>query len=181
MLKTFSGDGAVSSALAGLEQRLAGRVPDDAAVPSPVRMAVRLMLTAAAITLVAGLFSVIALLADPQLLFNNGTRPTSSQLTSSIVSGLVSTVISVAIWIVMARMNRGGHWWARIVASALFALATLLVYAGTGSLQGGAVVMTLNIITFVFLVAEWLCGLAALALLWRGESSRYYRQRAADR
>jgi hypothetical protein len=176
MLKTFSGDGAVSSALAGLEQRLAGRVPDDAAVPSPVRMAVRLMLTAAAITLVAGLFSVFALLADPQLLFNNGTRPTSS-----IVSGLVSTVISVAIWIVMARMNRAGHWWARIVASALFALATLLVYAGIGSLQGGAVVMTLNIITFVFLVAEWLCGLAALALLWRGESSRYYRQRAADR
>jgi hypothetical protein len=181
MLKTFSGNGSGSSALAGVEKRLTGRVPDDAAVPGPVRRAVRLMLAGGAISLVAALFSVIAVLADPQLLFNNGTHPTSSQLTEAVVSALVTGLIYAAVWVVMARTNRAGRSWARLVASALFVISTLLLYSGIGSLQGGRVILTLNVISFALSVAEWICGLVAIALLWRGESSRYFRTGAADR
>ena len=59
MLKTSSGGRSGQSALAGLEKRLTGRVPDDSVVPRPVRKAVRFMLGGAAVTAVAGLFSLI--------------------------------------------------------------------------------------------------------------------------
>ena len=180
MLKHFPGDGSGSSALAGFEKTLTGRVPDDTAIPNPVRMAVRLMLAGGAITLVAALFSVIALLSDPRL-FNDGKQPTSAQLTQAVVYALVSSLIFVAVWVVMARANRAGRPWARIVASILFVIATINLYAGIASLQGGQVTLVLNIISFVLSVGEWLCGLIAIALLWRGESSLYYKQRAADR
>ncbi len=56
MLKTSSDGRSGQSALAGLEKRLTGRVPDDSAVPGPVRKAVRFMLAGGAVTAVVGHF-----------------------------------------------------------------------------------------------------------------------------
>ena len=36
-----------------------------------------------------------------------------------------------------------------------------------------------DIVSFVLVVAEWLCGLGAIALLWRAESSAYFKARSA--
>jgi len=182
MSKTSAAPAAVArqSALATFEKTLSGRNPDDSVVPSPVRKAVRWMLAGAGVTAVTGVFSVIVVISDSHAL-NNGTQPTSGQLTQLLVYYIISTVVFMAIWVLMARLNRSGQKWARIVASVLFAIATWDLYQGVNSLQAGQTVLVLNVISFVLAVAEWICGLGAIALLWRSESSVYFNERAAER
>jgi threonine/homoserine/homoserine lactone efflux protein len=177
MLKTSSGG---QSALASVEKRLAGREPDDADVPSPVRKAVRFMLGGALVTAVSSLFSIISVLAVPALL-NNGKQPAANQVTGFIVQTVVLTIVFCAFWIVLARMNRAGRSWARIVASALFALSTVSLYTAVNSLHAGDYIRVYNIVSFILAVLEWVCGLGAVALIWRAESSAYFKSRSAAR
>jgi hypothetical protein len=179
MLKT-STDGSTQSALGGLEKRLTGRVPDDADIPRPLLRAVRFMLAGAAVTLVTGVFYVIAVLTDPTR-FNNGKPMTSGETGRSVVYYVVTTLVYIALWIVMARMNRSGQRWARIVATVLFAIATFDLYAGVNSLQNGQTVDVVNVVSFVLSVAEWVCGLGAIATMWRSEATVYYKSRAVTR
>ena len=179
-MKTSSTGQPARAGLENLEKRLAGRDPGDPDVPAPVRKAVRFMLGGALVTVVAGVFTVIATLADPRLI-NNGNQPTAKQLTGDIVQVVLLTLVYAALWVLMARMNRSGHVWARIVASALFAISTYSLYAAVNSLHSGEYVAVVNIISFVLAVAEWICGLGAIALLWRGESSAYFRARSVRR
>ena len=181
MLKTSAGgqgDQGSQSALAGLEKRLAGREPHDSDVPTPVRQAVRFMLCGALVTVVAGVFTVVATLADPRLI-TSGNQPTSRQLAGDIVQIILLTLVYAGLWVLMARMNRSGRGWARIVASVLFAVSTYSLYATVKSLHSGEYLAVVNIISFVLAVAEWICGLGAIAMLWRGESSIYFRARSA--
>ena len=177
MLKTSS-DG--QSALASVEKRLAGREPDDSDVPSPVRKAVRFMLGGALVTALSSLFSVVAVLAVPTLL-NSGKQPSSGQITGYVVQTIVLTIVFSGVWILMARANRAGRTWARVVASALFALSTISLYTAVNSLHAGDYIRVVNIVSFVFAVLEWICGLGAIALVWRPESSTYYKSRSAAR
>ncbi len=177
MLKTFSGDGS-GSALTGFEKKIAGSVPDDAQVPAPILKSVRFMLAGAAVTAVIGVYSIIALLADPRL-FNNGVQPAGSQVVQAVVYDIVSTLVFMALWVLMARKNRSGTIWARIAATVLFVISTYNLYGGINSLHGGETIRVLNIVSFVLAVAEWICGLIAVALLWRRESSVYFRERSA--
>lgn len=180
MLKTSSGGQGGQSALAGLEKRLAGRDPDGSDVPTPVRKAARFMLGGALVTVVAGVFTLLATLADLGLI-DNGSQPTSSELTSDVVRIILLTLVYASLWVLMARMNRAGHVWARIVASALFAYWTYSIYVAVNSLHTGEYLAVVNIISFALAVAEWICGLGAIALLWRGESSIYFKTRSARR
>jgi hypothetical protein len=175
MLKTPAGDGSRSAALAGFEKKLTGRVPDDSEIPGPILRAVRFMLGGGAFTVLAALFSAVAVLADPKL-FNNGKQPASGQLTQAVLYYLVSGLIFAAVWVLMARMNRAGRSWARLVSSALFIISTFNLYEGINSLTGVQSALALNIISFILAAAEWICGLVAIALLWRGESTVYFRQ-----
>ena len=181
MLKTSSGGRSGQSALAGLETKLAGRDPDDSAVPGPVRKAVRFMLGGAAVTALAGLFSLITVISDPNLI-NNGNKPTSSALTGNIVEVIILTIVYCVLWVLMARMNRSGRVWARIVASVLFAVRRRIsLYSAVNSLHGGQTILVVNIVSFVLEVAEWVCGCGAIALLWRSESSLYFKARSGQR
>jgi hypothetical protein len=183
MLKISSGGQSLrsgQSALAVLEKRLVGRDPDDSAIPAPVRRAVKFMLGGAFITLLAGVFTVIATLADPRLI-NNGKQPTSSALTGDVVQVVLLTLVYSALWVLMARMNRSGAVWARIVASVLFAVSTYSLYSAINSLHSGEYLAVVNIISFVLAIAEWLCGLGAVAMLWRAESTVYFKARSARR
>lgn len=180
MLKTSPGGRSGQSVLAGLEKTIAGRDPDDSDIPAPVQKAVRFMLGGALATVVAGVFTIIATLADPRLI-NNGKQPTSSQLSGDVVQVVVLSLVYCALWVLMARMNRAGQVWARIVASVLFAISTYSLYAAVNSLHSGEYIAVVNIISFVLAVAEWACGLGAVALLWRGESGAYFKARSARR
>jgi hypothetical protein len=182
MLKTSSGGQNGESGLASLEKRLTGSEPDDSVVPAPVRKAARFMLAGAAVTVLMGLFQVIVLVADRNGLPNvNGKPPSSSQLAVGVVVVLLEYAIMTWIWVLMARLNRAGKTWARVVASVLFALWTLNIYSVINSLRAGQVITVAEIIYIVLVVGMWLAGLGATALLWRSESSAYFRASSAGR
>lgn len=180
MLKTSSGGG--QSALADLEKRLTGRVPDDAEVPGPVRKAARFMLAGAALTAVLGLFLIIATIADKNALTDSsGKKLSSGEFTSNVVGTIVTYVILIVIWVLMARLNRAGYNWARIVASVLAAISTYDTYALVNSLTAGVTITVAGIIYIVGQLALWVVGIIAIAMVWRSESSAYYKARSAAR
>jgi hypothetical protein len=178
MLKTSSGQ----TALGGLEKKLTGNVPDDSDVPGPVRRAVRLMLSGGALTALVGVFLVIATIADKNALTDSsGKKLTSGELTGSVVYTLVIYVLQVLVWVLMARMNRAGRGWARWVATALAVLSTIDAWSIVNGLRGGETVTVLEVIFIVVTLALWIIGAMAAILLWRSESSEYFRSRAAAR
>jgi hypothetical protein len=178
MLKTSSGQ----TALGGLEKKLTGNVPDDSDIPGPVRTAVRLMLGGGAVTALVGVFLVITTIADKNALTDaSGKKLTSGELTSGVVSYAILYLVLVAAWVLMARMNRGGRNWARIVASVLAILATINAYSTVNSLRGGETITVIDIVLIVGELALWALGVLAVAMLWRSESSAYFKARAAAR
>lgn len=179
MLKTSPGG---QSALADIEKRLTGRVPDDSDVPGPVRKAVRFMLAGGGLTVIVCLFFVFVAIADKNVLTDSsGKKITSSEFTSSIVGSIVTYLIVVAIWVLMARFNRSGRNWARIVASVLCAISTYSTFKFVDSLTGGVTFTVAGIISIVLQIALWVVGVIAIALIWRSESSAYFASRSAER
>jgi hypothetical protein len=169
-------------AVAGLEKRLTGRVPDDSDVPSPVRKAVRFMLGGGALTAVTGIFLLIATVADKNALTNSsGKKLSSAEFTSNLVGTVITYLILVVIWVLMARMNRSGYNWARILASVFCAISTYDAYSLVNSLKGGTTITVAGIVYIVLTLALWVVGVIAIALIWRSESSAYYRARSAAR
>jgi len=70
----------------------------------------------------------------------------------------------------MAMMNKAGKSWARIAATVLFGLDTLLLLLGVA--RAGAAAGTLvSILT-------WLIGLGAVIYLWRKDASAYFNPQA---
>lgn len=180
MLKTSAADG--QSVLAGLEKRLTGRVPDDADVPGPVRKAARFLLAGGATTALISLFWIVVAVADKNALTDsNGKKLTNAQFTSGLTQTIVFSAIIVGLWVLMARMNRAGHNWARIVASVFCAISTYDTYQLVNSLRGGVTLTVVEIIYIVASLVVWVLGVIAISMLWRSESSVYFRSRSATR
>ena len=78
---------------------------------------------------------------------------------------LVEYAIMTWVWVLMARLNRSGKTWARIVASVLFALWTFNIYSVVNSLRAGQVITVADIIYIILVVGIWLAGLGAIQLL----------------
>jgi hypothetical protein len=170
------------SALGGIEKRLTGRVPDDADIPGPVRNGVRFMLAGGALTVIVGIFLIIVTIADKNALTDSsGKKLSSAEFTSNVVGTAVTYVIIVVIWVLMARMNRAGYNWARILASVFCAISTYDAYSLVNSLTGGSTITVAGIVYIVFTLALWVVGVIAIALVWRSESSAYYRARSSAR
>jgi ABC-type uncharacterized transport system permease subunit len=86
------------------------------------------------------------------------------------VAGLViSGLLGVGLWILMARLNLSGRNWARILASVLFGINTLELLA--------TFTRPSTILGVVFAVALWIVGLGAIVFLWRRESSEFFAPR----
>jgi hypothetical protein len=182
MLKTSSGGQGGQSALTGLEKRFTGSVPDDSAVPGPVRKAVRFMLGGGAATAIIGIFLIIATIADKNALTDSsGKRLSSSEFTSGVVGTAITYLILVVIWVLMARMNRAGRNWARILASVFCAISTYDAYTLVNSLTGGETITVVGVVYIVFTLVIWVIGVIAIAMLWRSESSAYFKAGSAAR
>ena len=182
MLKTSSVGRSGQSALAGLEKRLTGRVPDDADVPGPVRKAARFMLAGGALTAIVGIFLLFATIANKNVLTDSsGKKLSSAEFTSNVIGSAITYLILVVIWVLMARMNRAGYNWARILASVFCAISTYDAYSLVNSLKGGTTITVAGVVYIVFTLALWVVGVIAIALSWRSESSAYYRARSAAR
>jgi hypothetical protein len=178
MFKSSTGSG---TTFAGLEKKLSGGYPDDPTVPPAVRKAVRFMFAGAGVTVLVCLFQVIVTIIDKNLIDVNGKPPSSSQLTLGIIILIVSYAVYIALWLLMARFTRAGANWARIVSSVLFAISTWQLYSTINSLNANVTITVADVIFIIFTVLIWVAGVGAVALLWRPESSLYFKGLYAPR
>lgn len=154
-------------------------VDQSPAQPQSVRYAVRLMWAGAAVAVVGTILTLTAgskvrseildtLIKNSSVARSQGragyTLPQLHQWAHGVfVAFVVGEIIVVLLWAWMARANSKGKGWARITASALFALITIQVLRS----------LTWTSVAFLFVALEWLIGLVALLLLWRRETSQY--------
>ena len=178
MFRSSTGGG---TAFASIETKLSGGSPEDPGLPATMRKAVRFMLAGAAVTGVFAIFEVIATIVDKNSIDINGKPPTSSQLATGIVILIVSYAIYILLWVLMARFNRAGQKWARIVSSVLFAISTWQLYETVDSLHGGMVITAADIIYIVFTIGAWAAGVGAIAMLWRPDSTAYFNAQSISR
>jgi hypothetical protein len=158
----------------------ATRSPAAPAPPETVSRAVRFMFAGAAASLVWGLYLIIVTVSSRSaaLAANNslasGKRMTPSQFNSAftgiVVYYVALTLVFVALWLWMARMNRAGQNWARITSSVLFVIWTYEAYRSITALSTW-IVLGLMIIMLII----WGAGLGALYYLWRPESKSYFK------
>ena len=147
--------------------------PERPPAPPSIQSAVKLMYAGAAISAVSLVISLATIggtkdairKARPSL-----TATEVNQLNTFIIAlAVVSGVIGVALWLWMARKNGEGKSWARILSTVLFALATVDLF--------GVVSQPKTVLGLVFPVLTWLIGLGAVILLWRGESTEFFKPR----
>jgi uncharacterized membrane protein len=161
----------------------------EADLPETMRWAVKLMTVGAAISTVFAIFGVVVTLSERNSIVNsliswNNSQPKSkrvslneihSYVTVSIATIIIIGLISVALWLWMARMNTAGRSWARVVATVLFVLWTYYTYENLGGTRGSAVL----IVSMAIVLVIWVVGVASLFLLWRQPSSEFFRSRSS--
>jgi ABC-type transport system involved in cytochrome bd biosynthesis fused ATPase/permease subunit len=81
--------------------------------------------------------------------------------------GVVGALIVASLWLWIARQNGAGRSWARILATVLFVLDTVLALLVLPMEHPGGVGAVLASLS-------WLVGLAAVICLWRRDASQYF-------
>jgi hypothetical protein len=143
--------------------------PERPPAPPSVLNAVKLMYVGAAVTTVDLVLFLINVGAIKDANKKAHSSLTAAQLNNFIVSNVIYAVISVALWLWMARANSQGQNWARITSTVLFGLSTLDLYV--------ALNLPKTVIGLAFLLLTWLAGLGAVILLWRKESTAFFKPR----
>jgi hypothetical protein len=139
--------------------------------PPSVVNAVKLMYAGAAVSTVSLIISLADIGGTKTAIRKarpNLTATQVNQLNTFIISlAIVSGVVGIALWLWMSRANGQGKSWARIVSTVLFCLATLDLVGVFGEPK--------TAIGLIFPVLTWLVGLGAVFLLWRPESSAFFK------
>ena len=139
--------------------------------PQSVVNAVKLMYVGAAVSTVSLIISLTDISgtkaairkARPSL-----TATQVNQLNTFIISlAIVSGLLGIGLWLWMAWANKQGKNWARIVSTVLFGLATLDMV--------GVFSQPKTLLGLVFPVLTWLVGLGAVWLLWRPDSTAFFK------
>ena len=149
------------------------QVPDQRGpAPKSVINAVRLMYAGAAMSGVAAIVGLTAI-GSLRTALKDQTNPvlTTSQVNLAVdffIGGVIVVgLIGIGLWIWMAFMCKAGRNWARITGSVFLAIWTLLLLS---SLSRPSAVATL-----VVNILGWLIGLGAVILLWRKESTAFFK------
>ena len=152
-----------------------GQVPEPAQRPAPptsVQTAVRLMYSGAVISAISFILGLATLGNLKHTLQKDHpsytTAHINSLVTASIVFIIVVGIIGVGLWVLMARMNLKGRNWARILGTVFFGIDTLDLLAVFRGSTGA--------ISAVFAIVTWLVGLGAVIMLWRRESTAYFKR-----
>ena len=147
--------------------------PERPAAPPSVLKAVKLMYIGAAVSTVSLVISLVSISGTKEAIRKARPSLTAAQVnqlnTFIIALAVVSGVIGVALWLWMARANSQGRNWARIVSTVLFGLATLDMF--------GVLSQPKTVLGLVFPVLTWLVGLGAVILLWRRDSTEFFKPR----
>lgn len=153
------------------------QLPEPRRLPAPASVlnAVRVMYAGAVTSLLGAAFDVVTVNATKRAIESHSRHLSASQLASlqhTLIAGFAAGgVIAAAVWIGLAVACRRGHDWARIAGTVLFGLSTV-------DALGGLAVPVAGVVK-VWALLVWLAGLAAVVLLWRRESTAFFRQGAA--
>ena len=145
--------------------------PVKPAPPASIANAVKLMYAGAAVSLVSLIISLSDISGTKAAI--RKARPSLTvtqvnQLNTFIIGlAIVSGLIGIGLWLWMARANGQGKNWARILSSVLFGLATLDLL--------GVFSQPKTALGLVFPVLTWLVGGGAVFLIWRPDSTAFYR------
>jgi magnesium-transporting ATPase (P-type) len=139
--------------------------------PVSVLNAVKLMYAGAAVSTVSLIISLADIHSTKAAIRKarpNLTATQVNQLNTFIVTlAIVSGLLGIALWLWMSWANKQGKNWARILSTVLFGLATLDLF--------GVFSQPKTLIGLVFPVLTWLIGLAAVWLLWRPDSTAFFK------
>jgi hypothetical protein len=158
-------------------ERTEMRQPQLRAAPAAVRIAAWLMYLGAAVSLIRVIADVVTRSELKALLISHGkaapVHPTASQLAAaanaSLGFALAVGVISIGLWIFIARATRNGSSGARVTGLVLFGLDTLALLAGPSDLGlTGAQPALARFCTGIV----WLVGLAVVILALAGRFRR---------
>jgi hypothetical protein len=145
--------------------------PERPPAPVSVLNAVKLMYAGAAISTVSLVISLADVSGTKAAIRRARPSLTAAQVnqldTFIIALAVVSGVVGIALWLWMARANGQGKNWARVVSTVLFGLATLDLF--------GVFSQPKTALGLVFPVLTWLVGAAAVWLLWRPDSSAFFK------
>jgi hypothetical protein len=141
------------------------------AAPAPVLNAVKLMYAGAAVSLVSLIISLTDISGTKAAI--RKARPTLTvaqvnQLNGFIIGlAIVSGLVGVGLWLWMSWANKEGKNWARVLSTVLFGLATLDLF--------GVFSQPKTALGLIFPLVTWLIGLGVIVLLWRPESSQFFK------
>jgi ABC-type transport system involved in cytochrome bd biosynthesis fused ATPase/permease subunit len=146
-------------------------VPQRPEPPAPILTAVKLMYVGAALSAIELIVSVATVHSLRSAILKDFPRYTAHQVHTAevglVVVAVLEGLIAIGLWLWMARANRAGKNWARIVSSILFAFSTLSFFVSLSRAHSA--------ITLLFAGIVWLVGLGAIVLIWRRDSSAYYQ------
>jgi hypothetical protein len=146
--------------------------PERRAAPATIVNAVKLMYAGAAVSTISLIISLVSIggtKAQIRKAKPNLTVAQVNQLNTFIIAlALLSGIVGIALWLWMARANGQGKNWARIVSTVLFCLATLDLVGVVGEPK--------TVLGLIFPVLTWLIGVATVFLLWRSDSSAFFKQ-----
>jgi hypothetical protein len=140
-------------------------------VPAQVKHAVTAMYIGAAATVAGVVIEILTVNATKAAIEKRSPHLTVSQVNGTqhalIIGSIVSGLIALAAWLVIARACKNGHNWARITGTALFGLATIDTIGSAISPVAGPVKVSWPVI--------WLAGLVAVIFLWRRPSTEFFK------
>jgi hypothetical protein len=147
--------------------------PEPPRPPTTVRAAVVLMIAGAAASLGAGITALLTRSSLRHALAQTHAHPTGSALTATVnamtLMAVVLAIISVGLWLFVARGCQKGTKSARTTGTVLFGLDTLDLLIGPFGLHAAGVDATKILSGIV-----WLIGAATVALLWQRASTAFF-------
>jgi hypothetical protein len=139
--------------------------------PQSVSIAVTLMYVSAGLTALGIIIGFIVIGSLKSAIVKASPTLTSTQVhaaeTVAIAFAVIVGAIEVGLWLWMAWANGAGRNWARVLSSVFFGIDTLLVLIGFARPHAG--------LSTLFTIVGWLIGLTIIVLLWRRESTLYFK------
>jgi hypothetical protein len=147
------------------------QTPQRGQPPASVQKAVKCMYAGAALSAIELIIGLATIGSIKTAIQNAYPKDTASQVhsleVSSIVLAVIVGLISVGLWVWMARASGSGHSYGRIVGTVLFALNTIFLLLDVAR-PHASLGLILNILV-------WLAGLGAVIFLWSRESGAYFK------
>jgi hypothetical protein len=144
--------------------------------PPSLQAAVKFIYAGAAIQELWVIFNIAAIRNRLQLALRVAPTTTLTPSQQHIFEGvgggflIFGGIVGASLWLWMARKNRAGRSWARVLSTVFFAFLTLGMLA--------VISQPVGVAGKILPAAEWVVGVVAVVLLWQRESGGFFTARS---